>query len=82
MTHYNDGEIVLVNFVHNNTNIEKKRPALVVLDVGDNDILLALLLQKFIQIVVIMKLMVGKMEVCYILLVLGLQSYLACQRCK
>jgi len=39
MTNYNFGEIVLVEFPQ--MNITKKRPALVMLDIGDADVVLA-----------------------------------------
>ena len=38
MTNYNFGEIVLVDFPQINTT--KKRPALVMLDIGDADVVL------------------------------------------
>ncbi len=41
MTNYEFGEIVLVNFPRTGSVLGKKRPALVVLDIGDADIVLA-----------------------------------------
>ena len=41
MTSYKWGEILLVNFPQTGTAARKKRPALVILDVGDEDIVLA-----------------------------------------
>ncbi|MEQ8224406.1 MAG: type II toxin-antitoxin system PemK/MazF family toxin [Candidatus Eremiobacterota bacterium] len=38
---YNPGDIVLVDFIQFNTSLRKKRPALVILDTGDNDVVLA-----------------------------------------
>ena len=39
MTHYKKGDVVLVLFKQSN-NEEKKRPALIVLDIEDNDVVL------------------------------------------
>jgi len=41
MTTYKFGEVVLVDFPQVGTTARKKRPALVVLDIGDADIVLA-----------------------------------------
>ena len=41
MTSYEFGEIVLVNFYQSSSADRKKRPALVILDIGDADIVLA-----------------------------------------
>ena len=41
MTSYKFGEIVLVDFPQSGTVQRKKRPALIVLDIGDADIILA-----------------------------------------
>jgi mRNA interferase MazF len=41
MTTYEFGEVVLVNFPQLGTTTRKKRPALVVLDIGDADVVLA-----------------------------------------
>ncbi|MCP3957855.1 MAG: type II toxin-antitoxin system PemK/MazF family toxin [bacterium] len=41
MTSYELGEIVLIAFPQTGTTVKKKRPALVVLDIGDADLVLA-----------------------------------------
>ncbi len=41
MTSYKFGEIVLIDFPQSGTVQRKKRPALIVLDIGDADIILA-----------------------------------------
>ena len=41
MTTYEFGEVVLVDFPQAGTTARKKRPALVVLDIGDADVVLA-----------------------------------------
>ncbi len=41
MTNYKYGEVVLVTFLYPETGQKKKRPALVILDTGDNDIVLS-----------------------------------------
>jgi mRNA interferase MazF len=41
MTTYEFGEVVLVNFPQSGTAARKRRPALVVLDIGDADVVLA-----------------------------------------
>ena len=41
MMNYKFGDIVLVNFPITGSNLSKKRPAFVVLDIGDADIVLA-----------------------------------------
>ncbi len=41
MINYKFGEIVLVDFPLSGTNQRKRRPALVILDIGDRDIVLA-----------------------------------------
>lgn len=41
MTVYKNGEIVLIEFPQFNDKQTKKRPALVILDIGDDDIVLA-----------------------------------------
>jgi mRNA interferase MazF len=41
MTHYRFGEVVLVVFPFSEIRQEKKRPALVILDIGDKDVVLA-----------------------------------------
>ena len=41
MTDYEFGDIVLVNFPHSGAQTVKRRPALVVLDIGDADLVLA-----------------------------------------
>ena len=41
MTHDECGDVVLVAFPQSGTPVRKRRPALVVLDIGDADILLA-----------------------------------------
>lgn len=41
MTNYEFGGVVLVDFPQSGTNRRKRRPALVVLDIGDADVVLA-----------------------------------------
>jgi mRNA interferase MazF len=41
MTNYEFGDVVLVAFPQSGTTARKRRPALVVLDIGDTDIVLA-----------------------------------------
>jgi mRNA-degrading endonuclease toxin of MazEF toxin-antitoxin module len=41
MTTYKFGEVVLVDFPQSGMTVRKKRPALVVLDIGDADVILA-----------------------------------------
>lgn len=41
MTTYEFGEVVLVDFPQSGTTARKRRPALVVLDIGDADVVLA-----------------------------------------
>ena len=41
MTNYEFGDIVLVDFPQSDTGKRKRRPALVVLDIGDADVILA-----------------------------------------
>lgn len=41
MTNYEFGEIVLVDFLQSGSIQRKKRPALIVLDIGDADVVLA-----------------------------------------
>jgi len=41
MTNYEVGDVVLVDFPQSGTDQRKRRPALVVLDIGDADIVLA-----------------------------------------
>ncbi len=41
MTTYRFGEIVLIEFLHSDLRTMKKRPALVILDIGDDDVILA-----------------------------------------
>ena len=41
MTRYEPGEIVLIAFPQLGTTIRKQRPAVVILDVGDDDLVLA-----------------------------------------
>ena len=41
MTDYEFGDIVLVNFPHSGAQTVKRRPALMVLDIGDADLVLA-----------------------------------------
>jgi len=38
---YKFGAVILINFSHANTNKKIKRPALVILDTGDDDVILA-----------------------------------------
>jgi len=40
MITYDFGDIVIVSFHYPETNVTKKRPALVILDIGDNDVVL------------------------------------------
>lgn len=41
MTNYEFGEVVLVEFYQTGTTVRKRRPALVILDIGDADVILA-----------------------------------------
>jgi mRNA interferase MazF len=41
MTNYRFGDIVLISFYYASSNQDKKRPALVILDSGDSDLVLA-----------------------------------------
>ena len=41
MTSYEFGEIVLIDFPQSGTSVKKKRPALVILDTGDADLVVA-----------------------------------------
>ena len=41
MTRYELGEILLIGFPQTGTSVRKKRPALVILDIGDDDVVLA-----------------------------------------
>ena len=41
MTTYEFGDVVLVNFPQSGTSVRKRRPALVILDIGDADVVLA-----------------------------------------
>lgn len=41
MTTYEFGEVVLVAFPQSGTSVRKRRPALIVLDIGDADVVLA-----------------------------------------
>lgn len=41
MTNYEVGEVVLVDFPQSGTGRRKRRPALVILDIGDADVILA-----------------------------------------
>ncbi|MDI6781029.1 MAG: type II toxin-antitoxin system PemK/MazF family toxin [bacterium] len=41
MTNYKFGEVILVDFLQSGNGYRKKRPALIILDTGDADIILA-----------------------------------------
>ena len=41
MTSFELGEVVLIAFPQTGTSLKKKRPALVILDIGDDDLVLA-----------------------------------------
>ncbi|MCP3994407.1 MAG: type II toxin-antitoxin system PemK/MazF family toxin [bacterium] len=46
MTSYELGEIILIAFPQTGTTFKKKRPALVILDIGDADLVLALITSR------------------------------------
>jgi hypothetical protein len=64
MESFHFGEIVILPFSYTDLQSGKRRPALVLVDTGDDDILVAKLRLKCTNRVAMLQSSIGKMQVC------------------